>query len=1015
MHLARGRLLAQGEWTLGMAAPVGSGLPANSSWLYDLVCYGLYSLLGETGLVLSKAVVVVILALLLWRLSRSDRERWVAAFCTALALLAMSVRLPLAPVTVSYLFLALALWMLHQRGRCREPSGTESGESSGTESGSARRTYQHGEAARWPSPWPLLVLFVVWANTDGWFVLGLAVVALTWLGQALEEVAGARQRGETGVALFARRGLCLALLTAACLLNPRHFHALALPPELQSLELAAPVADAPGSPFEKTYLTHRGLTPAGLAYFPLLALSLVSFVINYSRWSWQRFLPWLGVALLSVVQGKAVPFFAVVAGPVLAWNLQDCLERRRQESVAWHRGRLLGRALTWTFLGILPVLARPGWLQSPPFEPRRWTIETHPALAHGAAAVRAWIEKGQCDAQARGLHLSPDTVHAFAWFCPEAKGLRDEELSFALQSDRAADAATMARLRAAGIDYAVVYDSNRDRFLAAVGNFFNDPRQWSLLHLEGYLAIFGWRDPSHANSDPFRGRRLDLNRLAFHPTAEKRAPEKAPEQEPQTRVWWEAFYKPIPPRPLDQEEATLHLLQADVRARSAPQRHAHLWISSQFAALLGAAGGWTGPTALVEARQRWALLQPWTPGQKGSFTEIPGVDRLAYALRMQFYHAHDDVSPAPLYLAVRAARRALAVNPDAAQAYLVLGQAYLRLLHNTRERVWGEAWPELFQLRRCQACTALTQAVLLKPDFAEAHYRLYQLYAEMNCLDLALEHLRKYVELLQKAGPGPGESVEQLREQLAFHQDQAMRLADEIEQRESRFLLTAARWKVGNRAKKAWEEGLAGKARDLLLQSDISAFGAEGMILELELLLQTGEARKVLDWPAAEQKAAMGTYYRLLRIQALAALGDYALACEACNELSGSLAQAAPGRDAVLLRALMAKEIGQLFLSEQSEPRSIGELLLRVRVRFLSRQHLNGLASDLRKEADMATFRGLLALEQGDADEAEIAFRQALSVWKNQAAAAAGEGLDFNARKLAQGYLQWLTQPPENE
>jgi hypothetical protein len=47
-------------------------------------------------------------------------------------------------------------------------------------------------------------------------------------------------------------------------------------------------------------------------------------------------------------------------------------------------------------------------------------------------------------------------------------------------------------------------------------------------------------------------------------------------------------------------------------------------------------------------------------------------------------------------------------------------------------------------------------------------------------------------------------------------------------------------------------------------------------------------------------------------------------------------------------------------------------------------------------------------LEEGDIDEAEIAFRTALSYWKDADTANSGAGLDFRGRAVAQGYLQLL-------
>ena len=69
-----------------------------------------------------------------------------------------------------------------------------------------------------------------------------------------------------------------------------------LPPELGWFGAAGSAAAHPlgrvFSPFQEAYFQTLGQTPAGLAYFPLLLLSLASFVQNLrERWPWQRFWP----------------------------------------------------------------------------------------------------------------------------------------------------------------------------------------------------------------------------------------------------------------------------------------------------------------------------------------------------------------------------------------------------------------------------------------------------------------------------------------------------------------------------------------------------------------------------------------------------------------------------------------------------------------------------------------------------------------------------------------------------
>jgi len=183
-----------------------------------------------------------------------------------------------------------------------------------------------------------VVLFVVWANMDSWFVLGLGAVALVWLGRVLDE------KSRRGFAYL----IAWLLLAAVCLINPSGVGAFALPPGTGVV--AGRQLHCGSISVSKVYLAQLAPSPAGLAYFILIALGLLSFVMNRPRWCWQWFVPWLGLALLSAIQVRAIPFFAVVAGPVLAWNLQLSLARRldpqQRPRLIWRPGSGVGRGLT---------------------------------------------------------------------------------------------------------------------------------------------------------------------------------------------------------------------------------------------------------------------------------------------------------------------------------------------------------------------------------------------------------------------------------------------------------------------------------------------------------------------------------------------------------------------------------------------------------------------------------------------------------------------------------------------
>jgi tetratricopeptide (TPR) repeat protein len=410
----------------------------------------------------------------------------------------------------------------------------------------------------------------------------------------------------------------------------------------------------------------------------------------------------------------------------------------------------------------------------------------------------------------------------------------------------------------------------------------------------------------------------------------------------------------------------------------------------------------------VDAHARLVLLGNTQPRSVGPLDALPFPDQVALAWKELYARGRDDTPPALLYLAVRAARRAVADNPEDARAYLVLGEGYLRLLHATRERAWAARMPQLVELRYAQAGAALSRAVALKPDLGQAQLSLARLYGETGCLDLALDHLRTHLRLLHQGGPPRGVAAGEFRDQEERFRDEVDRLAEEVRDRQNALAAGPAGAGAGARALSAFQKGLRGKALSLLLESDVSDFGPRGMELELELLLTTGRPQDVRDWTSPEQEAALGpASYHWLRVRALAACGDYAPAEEECAQMLSSPAAGeddGPGP----WRAEMALRVGQAVLDEASLGGLLPSALHRARTRPEFRYRAFDLARSLQQEADVRVMRGLLALEEGQLAEAEADFRLALGLWRNEEAFASGGGLDFGGRVIAQDCLEWL-------
>src|SRR5262249_1893334 len=141
---------------------------------------------------------------------------------------------------------------------------------------------------------------------------------------------------------------------------------------------------------------------AEAAYFTLLGLGLLSFFLNRRHLSGWRLAIWIGFALPGAWRTCLTPFFAVVASPIAALNMQDFLFYRFDSAYSGMSQRRLG----WPFLGRFLVLASglgliflavSGRLRGMNGElhPICWAVQPDPSLQRLAETLATWRQQGQ--------------------------------------------------------------------------------------------------------------------------------------------------------------------------------------------------------------------------------------------------------------------------------------------------------------------------------------------------------------------------------------------------------------------------------------------------------------------------------------------------------------------------------------------------------------------------------------------------------------------------------------------
>jgi|GEM_PF-705775 tetratricopeptide (TPR) repeat protein/MFS family permease len=1077
LHLATGRDLAAGKVHFGVD-PYSQGAQGvywvNTHWLYDLITYAVFQGFGGiegrggSALILLKALMATLLAVVMLRLGWRRGGLWASAVGAALAVLALSPWLAPHPMIVSYLFLALTLYFLERPHTSRPDE-------------------ENGEWAAKPisfiAYWPLLPLFILWVNLDSWFLLGPLTVALVLLGQVLQANYGpsrddpeAFRLGETA-ALVQVLAACLAV----CLINPFGVYAFLTPPAQLGLFPAMSVLQHDSafrgllmSPFEADYLRPGlGWSAAGLAYYSLALLSGLSFVVNLAGLRWRRLLVWSALLLLSAFQVRAIPFFAVAAGPILALNVRDFFGRR---VISWRNS---GEASRWALAGRLASLLAgltllgtgwPGLLHSPFGESPRWDVELDAGLQGVAEKIHEWRKDGLLGADDQGFNLSADAANYFAWFCPQEKGVIDARLPL-FSAAAAADFVTMRKqlsvvpddvtpekfmaeilapendadpssfggasmeevrkiLRARNANHLVIYDNDKKTALLWVQRLMQYPAEWPLLDLEGHTAVFGWRDLKEPDKrDAFASLAINLKALAFqdpqnHPqAADTIAPSTWPGREPAAPDWVDARFKAPRPRSPKSDEAALYLVRFDEEAPQFSYRAKLAWNESLFAGAVGAACCSNG--SIVAPYEMTLRLNVLTAGASapppgGEPYKPTPVEQLAYHFR-EDYGAHQPSGPESLlYLALRAARQAVHDNPDDAQAYLILGKTYRRILQNTTERTWNPpealwhrpptprppAFQLLYRVRTAEAVTAYKHALVVNPDLEEAHVDLISLYQDMNYQDEVLAELKEVLRCNRKAGRKAGEDQKDYAARILDLEDLTAKKEKDTTDLLDKFEVRSAGMPVYTKADTAWHDfGLAGKALSILLSSDVASFGPEGMAMELELLLHTGRVKDVRDWPNPEDaKDFLGpAVYLEIQVQLDAALGNYQSAEDDLEEMIEEVhAMVDPQVGRLPMRTLMSIAAARTMLLAQPQD-GYQPLLFRTTF-FYPTLMQNGMkmVANLHRQADLTTLRGILALEYGGIDQARKDFHDALMLWGSEAAVDTGAGINFPARPLAQ-------------
>ncbi len=333
-------------------------------WLVEVPMHAIYQALGPGGLNLWTAAMVTLTFWFVWK-TLSGGE-FLRAFVIILATATSGVYWAARPYLMTFLLTAVFLWILEDVGKQQSAHSQEN-----VEETSAQKEIRKAIAGRsnlirdisTTKLWLLPLLMVVWANSHGGFAVGFILWGIYFVGEIWmwfwarldirQQAANDGSRSEAGfrrvISLFI---IGLLMLLAVCF-NPSGPMMMLYPFKTVGIEVLQQFIQE----WQPPNFHNRQVLP----FLVLLLLTISALGVSKKRISLADFLLLSGFTYLSLIAGRNIALFAVVAPMVLTRHATPFLQetgtrlgdRRSPQTPA--RTSQWQSTLNWILLGIFII------------------------------------------------------------------------------------------------------------------------------------------------------------------------------------------------------------------------------------------------------------------------------------------------------------------------------------------------------------------------------------------------------------------------------------------------------------------------------------------------------------------------------------------------------------------------------------------------------------------------------------------------------------------------------------